>query len=393
MEFDVKYTDNRPIFPPALWVDMSGEVEHGDTARFLEAILPYADRDIYEVALRLDSPGGSLVESLRLGRAISELPYITRASVGVEGGQQICASACVNVYLGADYRFLTGSSRIGVHRFSMSGTDIGADKALSISQDLSAQIIEHIRAMRADPSFFNIMVSAHADDIYWVPQDTLEELHVVTGNIYEETAEYRNVNGSIALYLSQVSHVGTNTLTLICGGSGLVGIVNLNEPELAWIGHLELYIDGSSVPLDDFKIIERDNFRLKAMSLFPHSILQRLAKAHELGARVTAPEAGIFFGFEGGVRDPKIAETARGCLATLETDGPRMTRADGIDFTGGDLTQAGHREVSFAECQSICLSDDRCIAVSYVVSQRWCWPKNRILTTDRNPSVISAIRN
>lgn len=392
LEYEVTYTDNRPIFPPAIWVEMTGAVENGDTVRFLEAIRPYAGRDVYEVVISIDSPGGSLVESLRLGRAISELPYTTRASIGVEGQPQTCASACVNVYLGADYRFLSDNARIGVHRFSMSGSDVGADEAISISQGLSAQIVEHMRAMRADPEFFSIMVSAHAQDIYWVPKEKLEELRVVTGSVFSEVAEYRNINGAIALHLSQISQVGTNELTLVCGDRGLIGIFDLNEPELAWIGSLELYVDGTSLPLDDFEVIDRSNFRIKLVSLLSPNIQRRLATAKEIGGRVTSP-SGMFFGFEGGVSDPKIAETARGCVRAAEVRSHEMKIEEDTDFTGGDITQSGFRDVSFAECQRICLGNSECVAVSYVVARRWCWPKDRILSVNRNAGVISAYRN
>jgi hypothetical protein len=392
MEITVEYTDNRPLFQPTLWVDMKGEIVAGDTERFLAAIKPYAANDVYEVVLQLDSPGGSLLESLELGQTISDFPYTTIANVGLENEPQICASACVNVYLGADYRYLSDFGQIGVHRFSISGTELAADEALSISQDLSAQILEHIRAMRADPEFFKIMVSAHAQDIFWVPVETLKRLHVVTDGIYSETAEYRNINGSIALYLNQVSRVGTNAMTLLCGERGLAGLFDLNEPELAGMGQLELYIDGSTVPLSDFEVIERSNFRLKALSLFPPEVLQRLSGAREIGARVTSPEVGIFFGFEDGVNDPKIAEMSLGCISSLGPVPVRMTTAEGIDFTGGDLTLNGYSGISFEQCQNICLNDNRCIAVSYVPSRSSCWPKNSIVATNPNPGVVSAYR-
>ncbi len=390
MEIEVQYSDNRPIFRPALWVELTGEIKTGDTIRFLTVILPFMDRDVEEIVFRFDSPGGNLVEGLRLGRAISELPFITRAYVGVNGGENICASACVNAYLGSDYRFLDEGSRIGVHQFAVSGTEMETNEALSISQDISAQIVEHIRAMRADPSFFGLMVSAHAEEVYWVPRETLEELRVVTGNVYDQTAEYRNVNGTLALHLSQVSQVGKNSLTLTCGERGLVGIFDFHKPEAALLDQLELYVDGTTIPLGDFEPFERDEYRVMAISLLPEGVTRRLASAAELGARISAPEAGVFFGFFEGIRDKKISETARGCLASLQAAQPEMTRVDGVDFIGGDLTQTGYRNVSFIECQRICDSDRRCVAVSYVVSQQWCWPKDKMLKVDPKPGVISA---
>lgn len=390
LDFEVRYTDNRPIFPPTIWVDMTGAIEPGDTQRFLSAIQPYMWRGATDMILRIDSPGGNLFESIQLGEAISGLPLTTTIDVGVGGDGGVCASACVNVYLGADYRFLSENSKIGVHQFSMEGSDVGSDEAISISQGLSALIIEHIRTMRADPAFFSVMVSAHADEIFWVPLDTLENLRVVTYGIFSENVEYRNVNGSIALYIEQVSRVGSNAITLICSPTGLVGVFNLNEPELSSIGSLGLYVDGVEIPLPDFDVIERGDYRFRAIALFPNNVLTRLSSARSLGARAVSPEGDIFFGFQGGVRDPRISETARGCQSSQRDAAPVMTRVEGIDFTGGDLTRSGHRGISFAECESICRNDPRCVAISYVVAQRWCWPKGSINAINPNPGVVSA---
>lgn len=173
---------------------MSGPIKNGDTEKFRAAIAPYLDREIHDVVINLDSPGGNLIEGMRLGREISKLPFVSRASVGVEGGDSICASACVHVYIGADYRFLGKDARIGVHQFS-SSQSMDVSDALILSQTLSAEIVAYIREMRADPEFFSLMVSAHPEEIYWVPPNILEDLRVVTNSIYSETAEYRNVSG------------------------------------------------------------------------------------------------------------------------------------------------------------------------------------------------------
>lgn len=392
MIFDVEYTDNRPLFPPALWVSMSGEIETGDAARFVEAISPYLQREIYEVVMRIDSPGGRLLEGMRLGRAISALPYHTSISVGTEDGTQICASACVLAYLGADYRFLAEPARLGVHQFSIN-TELGSDEALSISQALSAEIVEYIREMRADPELFSLMVSAHADDIYWVPKARLEDLWVVTNGIYSETAEYRNIAGSIALYIEQVSQVGSNSMTLLCGEKGLVVIFDLNEPEDPYVTQFDLYIDGATYPLEDTMVISREASRLKTGHLLPSVVQRRLENAYEIGARASSPDAGVFFGFQEGVKDPKIAEMAKGCaaqLANASADSTQMTVVTDVDLTGGDLTSDGIRDVTFEACQQICIENRSCRAVSYVVERRWCWPKHSIESANRKLGVHSA---
>lgn len=392
MTFEVEYTDNRPLFPPALWVSMSGEIEIGDTARFQQTIAPYLDHDIREVAIRIDSPGGRLSEGMELGRAISSLPYHTRITVGTEGGSNECASACVLAYLGADYRFLNDTARIGVHQFSTSA-ELRSDEAMSISQTVSAEIVEYITEMRADPEFFSLMVSARADEIYWVPTPRLEELWVVTYGIYSESAEYENIEGSVALHIEQVSQAGSNSLTMVCGEEGLVTIFSLNEPEGALFTQFELVVDGATYPLDDSVVLSREEFRLHTAHLLPSTVQRRLENARGIGARASHPDVGVFFGFQGSVKDPKIAEMSKGCATKLSNAAPRMPRMTEItdfDFTGGDLTRNGIRNISFEACQRMCIEDRLCQAVSYVVSQRWCWPKQTIVGINRKAGVNSA---
>jgi len=196
----------------------------------------------------------------------------------------------------------------------------------------------------------------------------------------------------VALFLSQTAMYGSNNMTLLCGDRGMVAVINLNEPELAGVEQIDLYIDGETVKLPDVEIISREDFRFQALSLLPMELLRRLTSAKEIGARASSPEAGIFFGFEGGVEDPKIAETAKGCLAQTRAAASPMQRLEGVDFTGGDLTQSGFRNISFSQCQQICLRNARCVAVSYVVSSQWCWPKGVIASTQRRSGIISAIR-
>jgi hypothetical protein len=67
LEISVKYTDNRPLFPPTLWVYLDGEIVDGDTERLSQAMQPYLLREVYEGVFTLDSGGGSLIEGMKLG--------------------------------------------------------------------------------------------------------------------------------------------------------------------------------------------------------------------------------------------------------------------------------------------------------------------------------------
>jgi hypothetical protein len=81
LDISVSYTDNRPLFPPALWISLTGEIIEGDTESLRKAIQPYLDKEIYEAVFTFDSGGGSLAEGMQLGKFIKDLPFTTLGHV------------------------------------------------------------------------------------------------------------------------------------------------------------------------------------------------------------------------------------------------------------------------------------------------------------------------
>ena len=83
-------------------------------------------------------------------------------------------------------------------------------------QALSGVLSEYLRSHRVEPDLFEAISVIEHDDILWVPRRDLEAWRVVTNGIYDERAEYINVNGDIALRLSQIAITGDSFLTLFC---------------------------------------------------------------------------------------------------------------------------------------------------------------------------------
>jgi hypothetical protein len=121
-------------------VYVSGPIARGDAERFL-AFVRLKKLDFAKVVF--DSPGGSLYEGMKLGRAIRELGFMTavdRQSEGRRGPAPICASACAYAYAGGVSRFLDAASgRIGIHQFrSAPGASVSEGDAQLVSGVLVA---------------------------------------------------------------------------------------------------------------------------------------------------------------------------------------------------------------------------------------------------------------
>jgi hypothetical protein len=62
----------------------------------------------------------------------------------------------------------------------------------------------------------------------------------------------------------------------------------------------------------------------------------------------------------------------------------------GISYNQGDLYD--RPASSPQQCSQLCYNDDRCRAVTFVISQQRCWIKDRVNPTSSSPDMISALK-
>lgn len=91
--------------------------------------------------------------------------------------------------------------------------------------------------------------------------------------------------------------------------------------------------------------------------------------------------------------EPRVASTSPSVAPreTMPTTRREISRFDGQDFFGGDLSPTGVRGVSLPACEQICRDDPSCRAYSYVADTRWCWPKSRVENISLAQGVMSGI--
>lgn len=393
MEFSIERFDPRPMRPPTLHITATGPIEAGDTEK-LQAVIDGADKmDVRDVLFMFDSPGGSLMESLRMGDYIADIPAIVSAQVGSSDlPDAICASACVYAYIAADYRFISGGARIGIHRFGFAETDLDGNEGAALGQAVSGILSEYIRSHRVEPDLFEMISLIDHNEILWVPLEDLEKWRVVTYGVYDEQASYINLNGQIALRMKQVATSGDSYLTLFCTDNGVSGLADLHEPDMAIYGNFELGANDEWYPVRSWDVVDRSEMRGKVVFDMPPEFRQLAMRTERIGARIVAPSNDIYFGFQQYVRDGLLSEMVSGCPVPVPS--PRFTMIDqhATDYPGADLTTDGIRDISFAQCKTICLEYEQCNAVSYIQSKAWCWPKGGVARQRPATEVISAYK-
>ncbi|HEX6860820.1 MAG TPA: hypothetical protein VF138_11555 [Caulobacteraceae bacterium] len=157
----------------------TGEIEKGSA----EAFTQFARANHIRRGARVifDSPGGVLLEGLRLGRAIRDAGLVT--SVGrfedgefIAGGQ--CVSACAYAFLGGVQRRVLGDGRLGVHQFAAAIDSQGL--TASDAQTLMGLIAIYLDRMVGKTSVLTLAAATPPADTRWLSAHELRRYALVT---------------------------------------------------------------------------------------------------------------------------------------------------------------------------------------------------------------------
>ncbi|MCX2696155.1 COG3904 family protein [Ochrobactrum chromiisoli] len=320
---DVRIDKSNGPMGPSIGVHLTGPIVTGDAEKVWNAVRQSnIEQPGTNIHVMLSSPGGSLQEGLELGRLLASLPKIlpitVSSAVSENGHASDCASACVLIYLGATFRFLDPSSRIGVHQFAFdNASGIEATTATSISQLLSAEVTEYLREVNVDTKLFSFMSKTNPEEIHWVDHEILKNLGVLNEFVYDESSEYKNADGQYYLLLRQQSYFGENKIIAACEKGDMVFIAYLQPPRLDVIAETEheltVIADGHEFrPTFYEKPTPTARFSSSLFELDQQQ-LQRLINARSVGARMKIPGDSLFFGFEMVLKDTKLKDTISGC--------------------------------------------------------------------------------
>jgi len=166
-----------------MWnVFAQGEIDAGSDERLLQFL---RENNVPKrSAIWLNSPGGSLMAGIKLGKVIRDYELFTH--IGKDENQRKdeiaspgeCYSACAIAFLGGTYRFYEKGSEYGVHRFH-SSTKAGNDS--DTAQIISAMIVQYMGDMGVDPELFTFMSHAGSTELVRLGRAEMERLHVVNG--------------------------------------------------------------------------------------------------------------------------------------------------------------------------------------------------------------------
>lgn len=161
---------------------IKGEIRPGEAARLVDWVFMHPD---IRLPIVLDSPGGSVLEAIRMSEIVKTLRVSTRVQSG-----GVCASACFFVWMAGANRLASGSlsvsrfGRIGLHRPFLKSPENSA-ASLAIQTNLANGVASYLAKNLVSRRLIDLMMSRPSNDIYWLTFADLEELGSVPPELEE----------------------------------------------------------------------------------------------------------------------------------------------------------------------------------------------------------------
>ncbi|PTW63438.1 hypothetical protein C8N35_1011491 [Breoghania corrubedonensis] len=123
--------------------------------------------------ISFQSPGGNVAKAMELGRIIRKLNLSTLQLRMLE-----CSSACALAFMGGVNRGAEAGA-IGVHKSTFSpGFTPDADVAVSVIQEMTADIVAYMVEMGVDPSLLQLSLKTEANDMRYLSREEMARYRV-----------------------------------------------------------------------------------------------------------------------------------------------------------------------------------------------------------------------
>ena len=166
--------------PTCRWIDAEGEITETSASKLRDHLL--ANPPFPGETIVINSPGGSLIGGLALGRAIRQAGLSTHlaevrredgTTTLVDGG--VCASACAYAFLGGVNRSMTAGARYGLHQFYADApAPVDLRSSTRAVQDLVASLTKYVTDMGVRADIVQLATRTRSDSVYWLePSDAL----------------------------------------------------------------------------------------------------------------------------------------------------------------------------------------------------------------------------
>lgn len=270
----------------------SGQIDTGATERFVQFV---RKNSIDDAIVIFNSPGGSLIEGVKLGKEIRAMNFNTAVGSydpkGYRAFQGVCASSCSYAFAGGVYRFFNGEKeQLGIHQFYSDGDNKGD---IGHTQLVSSVLIDYLQSMDVDPKAFVLASTARSDNMVWLTKNDAVSLGLANNGSSKTTAEIKMNGLDPYLKLEQVhSNVVARVLFGCYQGRITVSAGIVTTPELSSDKHELLTRSYFEIPQTG-ELLAKSGSTSTAVA---GSVLwlNRLPSNTDLIAIITSDELGIW---------------------------------------------------------------------------------------------------
>ncbi|SPJ24348.1 hypothetical protein [Palleronia abyssalis] len=157
-------------------IRMVGSIAMGDAERLPDLLAARFGGDDAPEALLIHSPGGSVDDALRLGRAVRDLGLRTEIAPG-----DVCLSACPYLFAGGVDRRVQDGGALGVHQhYFGENTVLPAFLAVEDIQRGQGQVMGYLDEMGLNPLLMQHALTTPPEAIYIFVPEELERYDIVT---------------------------------------------------------------------------------------------------------------------------------------------------------------------------------------------------------------------
>jgi hypothetical protein len=148
-------------------IEISGEIEHGDLQSF--AKLALEAKGLRNIVL--SSPGGDVIEAIRIGELVRSLRLLTLVD-----NRGPCSSACFFIWLNGQYRVSwNNKGKIGIHRPYFISLD-NDDNSIKSQANLMKYTRAYLEERQIPRRIIDLMMSLPSSKIYWLSSSDLQEI-------------------------------------------------------------------------------------------------------------------------------------------------------------------------------------------------------------------------
>ena len=336
-----------------VFIAVEGEIFAGDEKKFTQAAL---QNDMAIVVL--NSPGGSTLAGVEIGKAIRLKGYFTYVPADA-----LCASACGYVWLAGVQRYMEITSKIGFHASFVKENGVNRESGVG-----NALVGAYLNSLGLSQNAIAYISTAPPESMTWMtPQDA--------ANMGIEV-KLANETGSASTRDKSTGTPDDDEILVTPLDRPAGGTVEVNRPPVTTPS-----VDNNQIAMSHISGADIFGHDLPGMPLKNVSIAQceeACVADRRCNAFTYNTRHGVCFMKSDGERVFRNPNAFSGYRIYLESKLRRskITIAERTDYPGNDYREI--KEVGFGECSDSCEEDDRCRAFTYLAKRKSCWLKKAI---------------